>query len=57
MSTEEASKPKCPKCGSTQIHVGTRGWSLLTGMIGANKVKMTCLNCGHTFKPGEGAKA
>lgn len=46
----------CPKCGSTEIHAGKRGWSLMTGMIGSGKIVLTCLSCGNQFKPGEGRK-
>lgn len=50
----------CPKCGSTSLSVNKKGYSfvkgfLLTplgGTIGMNKLKVTCLNCGHKFKPG-----
>jgi predicted RNA-binding Zn-ribbon protein involved in translation (DUF1610 family) len=45
---------KCPKCGSTQIQAGKRGWSFWTGMIGMNKITLTCLSCGNKFSPGEG---
>jgi len=58
---------KCPKCGSTQISADKKGFSgvkavagaavtggigLLAGTIGSNKVKITCLKCGHVFNPG-----
>ena len=46
------SKPKCPKCGSTAITAGQRGYSLLTGFLGSNKTVNRCANCGHTWKPG-----
>ncbi len=46
---------RCPKCGSAQIHAGKRGWSIAIGMIGSGKIVLTCLNCGHKFKPGKGA--
>lgn len=61
----------CPKCKSDQLAADKKGLSgkkalagaviagplgLLAGTIGSNKVKITCLNCGHTFNPGEGAK-
>ena len=61
-------KVKCPKCGSDQITAGKKGFSagqavggailtggigLLAGAIGSNKTKITCLNCGHNFKPGD----
>lgn len=58
---------QCPKCNSTQITAGKKGFSgkkavagavlnggigLLAGTIGSNKVIITCLNCGNQFKPG-----
>lgn len=61
----------CPKCNSTQITANKKGFSggkavagalltggvgLLAGTIGSNKVIITCLACGHHFKPGEGSK-
>lgn len=58
----------CPKCGSTSITANKKGWSLrkglvgavlinpiggaATGMIGKNKIIITCLKCGYRFKPG-----
>lgn len=45
--------PKCPKCGSTAITVGQRGYTLLTGFLGSNKTVNRCANCGHTWKPGK----
>lgn len=60
---------KCPKCSSTQITADKKGFSgkkavagalltggigLLAGTLGSNKVIITCLACGHKFKPGEG---
>lgn len=59
----------CPKCGSIQLHSDKKGYSLkkgaigwfvtggvglLGGLIGSNKIVITCLSCGHSFKPGEG---
>lgn len=54
---------KCPKCGSTQIHADKRGFKtgravagtliawpfagLAAGGAGQNKLRMTCLACGH----------
>ena len=55
----------CPKCGSTSISAGKRGFGfgkavvgatltlgvgVLAGGIGANKTVVTCLNCGHKWK-------
>lgn len=57
----------CPKCLSTNLSANKKGFSagkalvggaftgpigLLAGTIGSGKIKITCLNCGHTFKPG-----
>jgi len=39
---------KCPKCGSTQIQLVTRKWSLLTGFF-TNKVDRVCVNCKNKF--------
>jgi rubredoxin len=72
VETKTMSEPnliKCPKCKSTQVTAGKKGFSgkqavagailtggigILAGTIGSNKVRITCLNCGHEFKPGEG---
>lgn len=43
----------CPKCGSTSITTGQKGYSLLTGFLGSNKTVNRCANCGHTWKPGK----
>lgn len=41
----------CPRCGSTQITTGQRGFSFWTGFIGANKTVNRCANCGHHWTP------
>jgi RNA polymerase subunit RPABC4/transcription elongation factor Spt4 len=61
----------CPKCGSDQLTAKTRGFALgralvgdvvlgplglLVGAVGRRKIKITCLACGHTFKPGAARK-
>lgn len=43
----------CPQCGSTEYHAGARGFSLLTGFVGNGKTVLTCLKCGHRWKPGK----
>lgn len=45
--------PYCPKCHSTSLSANKRGWKLSSGLIGSSKVLVTCLNCGHQFKPGK----
>jgi len=57
---------KCPKCGSTQLQANTKGYGagkalggvlltggigLLAGFVGSKKLKITCLRCGHRWKP------
>lgn len=39
---------QCPKCGSTQIQVVQRKWSLLTGIL-TNKVDRVCISCKYKF--------
>jgi len=52
-NTTQSSQPKCPRCGSTVITTGRRGYSLLTGFIGSNKTVNRCANCGYSWKPGK----
>lgn len=52
-SKQPSNIPKCPKCGSTAITAGQRGYTLLTGFLGSNKTVNRCSNCGHTWKPGK----
>lgn len=68
MSREEI---KCPKCGSHQLSVDKKGYSLgkgafgtillgpiglAAGGIGKNKVNITCLNCGYSWIAGRNKK-
>ncbi len=41
----ESSQPKCPHCGSTNIQLLRKKWSVLTGFL-TNKVERYCVNCG-----------
>lgn len=65
---EEDNIVKCPKCRSTSITANKKGFSLAKGAVGVvaigalgavaaghgkNKVIVTCLNCGHQWKPGK----
>ena len=43
--------PRCPKCGSTSITAGQRGYSLLTGFFGSGKTVNRCAKCGYKWKP------
>jgi len=55
---------RCPRCGSTSIYVGTKGYrpgkgccgyiifgplGLLCGLFGANRLRKTCVNCNHVW--------
>ena len=59
---------KCRRCNSTQLHTDKKGFSLgkgllgnfiiggaglLGGLIGKDKVIITCMNCGHNWEPGK----
>jgi RNase P subunit RPR2 len=50
---DKEGKAYCPKCLSTDLSANKRGWKITTGFIGMNKVVVTCLKCGHKFKPGK----
>lgn len=43
--------PMCPKCGSTAITAGARGYSFVTGFLGSGQTVNRCANCGHKWKP------
>jgi len=63
---EDGEEASCPKCGSTSIHVDKKGFSAgktclgfvtgfgclapLCGFCGANKLRATCLKCGHSWR-------
>ena len=42
---------KCPKCGSTHIATGARGFNVWTGFLGSGKTVNRCGSCGHMWKP------
>lgn len=41
----------CPRCGSTEITTGQRGFSFITGFIGSNKTVNRCAKCGYSWQP------
>lgn len=41
----------CPRCNSTSISTGNRGFSLVWGFIGSGKTVNRCGKCGYTWKP------
>lgn len=42
---------RCPKCSSTQITTGARGYSMMWGFMGAGKTVNRCAKCGHKWEP------
>lgn len=40
---------RCPKCGSTQIQLAKRGWTLATGLLGSGKNERVCMRCMYKF--------
>lgn len=48
---EEKNTVRCPKCGSTQITTGQRGYSLFSGFLGSNKTVNRCAKCGYKWEP------
>lgn len=49
--TYTPSQVRCPKCSSTQITTGQRGYSMVWGFIGSSKTMNRCANCGHKWEP------
>lgn len=45
---QSSSLIKCPRCGSTNIQIVPRKWSVLTGFM-TNKTDRVCVNCNKKF--------
>ena len=41
----------CPKCNSTNVTTGARGYSMMWGFIGSGKTVNRCGSCGHKWEP------
>lgn len=41
----------CPRCGSTSVTTGARGYSFVTGFLGSSKTTNRCGKCGHSWHP------
>lgn len=41
----------CPRCKSTNITTGERGYSIWTGFLGAGQTVNRCADCGYKWKP------
>lgn len=42
---------KCPRCKSTAITIGAKGYGLVRGFLGSNKTVNRCGNCGYSWEP------
>ena len=66
--SETGPRVACPKCKSTQFSTGAKGYGLgkatlgflaigpvglAAGAIGSSRLLITCLACGHRWKPGK----
>lgn len=57
MSDEDVLKPYrsdsicCPRCSSTNVVIGQRGFSVLTGFLGSNKTVNRCGKCDYSWEP------
>ena len=51
VNQQEKNQVCCPKCGSTNITAGQRGYSLVTGFIGSGSTVNRCAKCGYKWKP------
>lgn len=52
LRAERNRKLHCPKCGSENIGVINRGYSILTGFAGSGAPMNVCQKCGYKWKPG-----
>lgn len=41
----------CPRCGSTMVAIGQKGFSLFSGFWGSNKTVNRCGSCGYSWEP------
>ena len=42
---------RCPRCGSTTVTTGQRGFNIWTGFLGSNKTVNRCAKCGYDWQP------
>lgn len=41
----------CPRCDSTNVVTGQRGYSMMWGFIGSNRTMNRCAKCGYKWDP------
>lgn len=51
VQSKPSNQPKCPRCNSTAITAGQRGYSIVWGFFGSGNTVNRCSNCGHKWKP------
>lgn len=51
LKVSDIDKVVCPRCGSSAVVVGSRGFSLMTGFIGSGKTVNRCGKCGYKWEP------
>ena len=51
MHKEKLNTLTCPKCGSTAVTTGQRGYSVITGFFGSGQTVNRCGKCGYKWKP------
>ena len=42
---------RCPRCKSTSITTGAKGYGLVRGFLGSNKTVNRCGSCGYSWEP------
>lgn len=48
---DQDSEIRCPRCNSSAISIGTRGYSIVWGFLGSNKTTNRCGRCGYSWSP------
>lgn len=53
-STQPTNQVRCPKCGSTSIVPEKRGYDIMWGFLGSERIVYNvCQNCRYRWKPGK----